>query len=424
MIKLGETDLFPYLGDYRPLNVYLGAQKLAGWKWESQSGKVLHFINTYKHLLHVGVDGLSIQDGIPTPDNPIEIQSLNDFEIVSSTGKPNLFTGTYNPSSGRLPSYSTSVVKEEGKYAVLFDNTKNIITLNQVGSLYQLKDGQDYTFSFYAKASKDLSIGYVYMNGQNTGFLRNEVITTKWKRHHFTFIAKTDSMTGIHMYPKLTTNDGISYESLYLAEWKLEEGELSDYSESPLEISTDTYSNALYKTNILLDEPLRSVGDVKDKLFRDVDGVWKVERNIGEVIVRGSNTWNVGGDNMTNVFRYYVSNIDLGIQSRGMGISSHFENVGNTADKQGFLVGAGNRYPYFHLNKIDYPNIEAVKNWFSSNPVTVLYVLVEPTIEVLPQALQTKLNSIASYKDSNYVYTIDKSDLLPTLHATSKVKDI
>ena len=75
---------------------------------------------------------------------------------------------------------------------------------------------------------------------------------------------------------------------------------------SSSEINYNTQSPTIYKTNILLSEPLRSVGDVKDRLFLDTDGLWKVERNVGEHTFtdhswsQGQPTggWNVSGETL------------------------------------------------------------------------------------------------------------------------------
>ena len=60
-IKVGEKDLFPYLGDYGPVSIYKGEQKLAGYKWSEKSGQELHFDNTYNSSVQVEVDGKSYQ---------------------------------------------------------------------------------------------------------------------------------------------------------------------------------------------------------------------------------------------------------------------------------------------------------------------------------------------------------------------------
>lgn len=107
------------------------------------------------------------------------------------------------------------------------------------------------------------------------------------------------------------------------------------------------------KINLLLSEPLRSLGDVKDRLFRDNDGLWKIERNVEPI---------------------------------------HPEDGTRTIEE-------------------------------------TYGVIDSPIYEVLPQDYQDKLNTLKSFKGSNYVYTVQNTDnphkeqLKPTLHATFNSKD-
>ena len=131
---------------------------------------------------------------------------------------------------------------------------------------------------------------------------------------------------------------------------KLSEGQLQEYGYGV------EYEN-VDKINLNLDEPLRSVGDVKDRLFRDSDALWKVERNIEPI------------------------------------------------------------YPEDGTRTIE----------------ETYGVLDSLIYEVLPQDYQDKLNTLKSFKGSNYVYTVNntedlpdqiKKNLIPTLHAKTEVKDI
>src|SRR5699024_6511918 len=79
---------------------------------------------------------------------------------------------------------------------------------------------------------------------------------------------------------------------------KIEEDTIeTPYSPAPEDITEGENHPSIYKTNILLSEPLRSVGDVKDRLFRDSDGLWKVERNVGEITFDGTESWRINRQN-------------------------------------------------------------------------------------------------------------------------------
>ena len=78
----------PYRGYRKPVNVYYGDKKVAGWKNSTQTGNNLTFQTTYNDTADVVVkgktlqksewvhkQGLTTQDGIPTPEAPIPLIS-------------------------------------------------------------------------------------------------------------------------------------------------------------------------------------------------------------------------------------------------------------------------------------------------------------------------------------------------------------
>ena len=184
----------------------------------------------------------------------------NSFYLYNSTGTFNELYGTgsiyrsdYNPETGiytktfvappedydsygvnLLPkstqdnldpklAYSSGIAEIDGKKAVVFDNSNNIAYLK--GVEYSLKDGEVYTFSFYAKATKEIGMTQgVYINGQNRGFIKDTIFTTEWTRYSFTFTADENNKVGIHMYPIIKNDDG-TYEKFYVTDWQLERGD-------------------------------------------------------------------------------------------------------------------------------------------------------------------------------------------------------
>lgn len=57
MIYRGETALKAYKGDYRPVNIYTGETKTAGWHNETKSGESVEFDGTYNDEAAVVVNG-------------------------------------------------------------------------------------------------------------------------------------------------------------------------------------------------------------------------------------------------------------------------------------------------------------------------------------------------------------------------------
>lgn len=186
--------------------------------------------------------------------------------------------------------------------------------------------------------------------------------------------------------------------------------------------STDTIS----KINLLLDEPLRSVGDVYDRLYRNNDGQWVVERNVEEYVFSNVDRIQTSMEDVTSFLisipssnKAFNSNIDSVVFSHGnysRGKYTHNDFVGLTTwsgrldEQRNFMLNLPNAIA---------STLAQAKAWLTSqaSPVTVIYSTI-PTTETLPDEQQELLNNLTSYKVSNYVYTT--SDLQPTLHATFK----
>lgn len=118
--------------------------------------------------------------------------------------------------------YSPTKVNIDDRQCLAWTNTANIIALNTLDK--NLVVGEEYTFSFWAKASKNIKNREVYINSSNRSFLLGGDITTVWKRYSFSFLAKSGGATPrVHMYPAVANADG-TYETFYLADWKLELG--------------------------------------------------------------------------------------------------------------------------------------------------------------------------------------------------------
>ena len=96
--------------------------------------------------------------------------------------------------------------------------------------------------------------------------------TTEWQQYSFT--VDSDGMILLHLYFRIRGGLG---DKLYLRNVKVEFGTLhSSWTPAPEDITESDNHSLIDKINLSLSEPLRSVGDVKDRLFRDnSDGLWK-----------------------------------------------------------------------------------------------------------------------------------------------------
>lgn len=412
-IKRGNKGLFPYLGDYSPVNIYKGETKLAGWKWQSESGKVLQFQNDYKDVVHVEVDGKSVQDGIPSPDYPRAIKSLDkSFDIVSSMGKENL-----------LPDAKEMLIMPDTRYLTyklsrpILPNEEFTISIGSREWITKVRDHQT-VFISPRDTKGGTSIGDGVSGLHSIPIGGSKTISFSESQY------KIDTI----LFYSADINGVFGNQEIY-KDVKVELGSRTPYSQAPEEIQYNTQSPTLYKTNISLSEPLRSVGDVKDRLFLDSDGLWKVERNVGEVKFTGSEAWQAEGSYLAT--NNYAHTVRSGIKSGGA-ISSNLlpegafesqskENIDTTSVI--ILTLSNTRTGVVSSDTVAQRSAK-FKTWVTANPMTVQYELATPTIETLSSEQQTKLNNIQSFKGGNYVYTMVSSGILPELHGKMKVKEI
>lgn len=190
-------------------------------------------------------------------------------------------------------------------------------------------------------------------------------------------------------------------------------------------ISTLPYNmivDGTYKHKIPLVKPIRSIGNVKDRIFKDSDGKWKVERNVSEIVLNGGENW----ESFDNRYRLSLPDIKRAIYETVMSDirCTHFlkKSLNDTQLKmEGIAVGL-DEYMYIYC-KLE--TLTLFKEWLAEQdsegiPVTIQYQLATPTYETLSQELQTKLDNIPTFPEHNYVYTVTNDNLQPTLHVDYK----
>ena len=206
----------------------------------------------------------------------------------------------------------------------------------------------------------------------------------------------------------------------------------SNRTPAPEDITEDTNHPLIDKVNPSLSEPLRSVGDVKDRIFRDdSDGLWKIERNVGELELKGTRGWSADSyrDEGYNYAYFRPINFkDYGevrsnILPQGKIADDTRETVGKTV-----VIAFNLKDSRTGVSSTDTATNRVLKirdYLFSIEGAMVSYELETPTTETLDQELQDQLNTLKSFKGSNYVYTVLQDDgLTPIIHAKTEVKDI
>lgn len=369
----------------------------------------------------VKLEKSSIATPIPTPspDYPSAINSLDkSFDIVSSVGKENLMADS-NFNAGSDGWFSSPVASTLSNGVIKFVADGSNPGFSYLQKNIKLEKGE-YVLTTKTKSSKPIDYrGFVNVNHTPMSSFGGD---NEWIIKSLPFSVVDSSLTTtLRIYfsnPNATNGQSIEMDWV-----KLEKGSTATpYSIAPNEVSYNTQSPTLYKTNILLSEPLRSVGDVKDRLFLDTDGLWKVERNVKEVVFTGTENWTAGSVSTdTTKDGYEFSYGAINARDLDETLSNQFKATKLSNPPIGHLrldTNLGSGWFTFATQKGLFTSVADMKTHLSKNNLIVLYRLLTPTIETLSAEQQTKLNNIQSFKESNYVYTV--ANVEPNLNAKFK----
>lgn len=429
---------------------------------ESSKELLGKLLDNYQIQLEEGSTATEYEPPAPTPDYPIEIHSLNDFDVVSSVGKENILENSSfrENKNGWVSSTGVKRTIKDGYncYVIESDSFGNTRTVTQSilgdlalskryivsGWVYteNLQSGpQNPTRMFYIDGY-DINNKWIGMSSmsfpQNSGkwvhvsYITAPITERYTTARSLTFFVHTRDIIGNVYFRDLKMEPVNSVDDTYTL-WTPSLSDIEEYSRHPL----------IDKINLILDEPLRSVGDVKDRLFRDSDGLWKIERNVtnkGIGDMRSIGTYSGSNESHFNggvAFLIYYPTSQIGAYTRDIK-SSHFKktesnnynaddseiNTIHQLDPTRFSIRVSESTLGVTYDNTTREKATAFRSWSNTNDVRVQYILGEPIIETLDQELQDKLNNLRSFEDSNYVYTVLPNEdnylsnnLKPTLHA-------
>ena len=171
-----------------------------------------------------------------------------------------------------------------------------------------------------------------------------------------------------------------------------------------------------YQSNAqqLTHEPLRAVGNVKDKYIM-IDGKWYIERKYGEAVLDGSV---VSGDVSSyfpsdNSSIFFIKKEDAKSYDNLLACDKFMPNinVSNSENRnvEGIFTSVNGSITAFYFrifnNKLSTQDINGCKQYLQQNPVTVVYQLTSPQYEPIDY------NPFETYADITHIST---NSLIPT----------
>ena len=153
---------------------------------------------------------------------------------------------------------------------------------------------------------------------------------------------------------------------------------------------------------IVLDEPLRGIGDYKDTITKD-----GVVRKIKRTVFDGGEDekWGIAieRENVINfVSTQFSDAIKINEHQRSMMDKLKWSSDVWGRDEVGQDMFA--RILRMNMPKTLTPDLQTFKTWLSQNPLTVDYVLAEPVTEPLPESVQDQLSALHSENGTTHVF--------------------
>ena len=357
---------------------------------ENINGTDTAIIEEAKMLSNYRIYGNSIQEGTPTPDNPVEIESVGD--LVTDTNDTNY--GKYKipikvTGKNLWTTNKNYPIKQNDVETILYDYETEVYTINQSpgnisSSIYKLSSpiptGTKVTMYVYFLEGNftsgtitiggyhDGTDGRSWQNAVNFSDYQNQDLTGKILKKTYT---TTNTVTDFwfFLFGGYKVSAPIKFKILY----KIGEDENDNYE--------SYYSDT---TNIYLDEPLRKIGKYSDYIdFKS----GKVVRNIEKKIFDGTEDWKDSAYNNQMVidYRQYwlggYRNIIGGYDSLSTKLRTSKQNNewDNLDLEQEFLTITTSRDFGIRLSNSRATNVEKFKDWLSKNNVIVYYQLLTST---------------------------------------------
>ena len=165
------------------------------------------------------------------------------------------------------------------------------------------------------------------------------------------------------------------------------------------------------KIQFLLDEPLRAVGNVKDKVYVKEDKI-VVQRNCGSVTFDGSDTWNLNKIE-NNIYTYSIRSTKFLTKMKVGTWETLMNNKCYIIDKCGTATTSTpkNEQLLIHNTVEDkfiwystplFSTVQSVKQYLNDNPFKILYQLAEPVYEEVEYS--SNRLTLDSYDNSTLIY--------------------
>ena len=310
----------------------------------------------------------------------------NPFEVYTDT--------TYISNNSTIP--CNMVIKNTGYNCILKPNTKYTVVTNTQGSI-SAKIGSTKADStsnvFTIITPSTLTDNVLRLSGK--GLTTKDIMLLEGDKTNY--------------IPKYFTG----MESVFEQEY--------DEEKNKYKVNVKvTDGNKENNITFYINEPLRGVGDIKDKVYVKEDKV-VVERNCAEKILNGTENWKYDTTSSSQeVGRFGFNNIGMK-GNRSLIVCDKYAFKTNytmsSYNYEGTFTSVGGNVLFLDtlLNKLETKDLNGFKQWLQNNPTTVVYQLATPVYEEVECDLSKLM--LENYENSSLILN---SNIPPTVDVRYK----
>lgn len=320
-------------------------------------------------IKEVSLKGNTSQDGTPTPDSPIAIQTVTGNQTIQCCGK-NLFNK------------NNSNLQLDGLYIT----SSTILRSNQTKSIYiPCKPNVTYTISKTSSARFIVGTTNVVpeLNTSIIDFQQNNSATS------ITITTSENANYLVVFYYHSSYDTSITPEQI-LNSIQIELGDTATSYEQFKPITNFPISLGTIELN--------KIGDYQDKIYKT--DKWYLEKNVGKVVLNGSERWE--SESAAEGYTRYrnVDDVISEVINDNNGYNNYFTQRVNQAhgDYNYLYLQPNTRNIHIQINENICSDVDEFKEWLSTHNVITYYILNTPSItEITDETLISQLEALNNY---------------------------
>lgn len=342
-------------------------------------------ISTYKSIFEYSLNGDTTQNGTPTPDAPIPVNTVTGNQTITISNGTNSTVQYINLGKNLFDITQTPYETNSVSYSV----SNNVLTQTNTGTYARtgwfvdgLEPNKPYTFKLDFTNSNSCSLQVRIYKSDKATSLGQTSTTTNTSGSLSITITPTEEKCYIRIYSNTTgtsNNNAVEFSNI-----QLEKG------------STAT-SYAPYFEPI----ELCKIGTYQDRIYKS-NGKWYLHKEIGKVVLNGTETgWMT--QPQTGFYRYGANiskaTSDSSLSNLIISKSNYFNSISfnnrSTNTNETLYFVTNNLQHQFFINSQTYTTLDDFKTWLGTHNTTIYYVLdTATTEEIKDYDLLNDLNSL------------------------------